>query len=100
MPRYFFSIQAPDEEARAEYAAELKDDAAALAYACEIVREQCKSLTGLKFASDSEGRDAPQGVFNPLPCSMRLRRSEESAKFWSMPSSGENKPWLRKMKSP
>ena len=47
MPRYFFSIQAPDEEARAEYAAELKDDAAALAYACEIVREQCKSLTGL-----------------------------------------------------
>ena len=47
MPRYFFSIQAPDEEARAEYAAELKDDAAALAYACEIVREQCKNLTGL-----------------------------------------------------
>ena len=47
MLRYFFSIQAPDEEARAEYAAELKDDAAALAYACEIVREQCKSLTGL-----------------------------------------------------
>ena len=84
MPRYFFSIQAPDEEARA----------------LAKFREQCKSLTGLKFASDSEGRDAPQGVFNPLPCSMRLRRSEESAKFWSMPSSGENKPWLRKMKSP
>jgi hypothetical protein len=47
MLRYFFSIQAPDEEARAEYAAELKDDVAPLAYACEIVREQCKSLAGL-----------------------------------------------------
>ena len=38
MPRYFFSIQAADKEIRAEYAAELKDDAAALAYACEIIR--------------------------------------------------------------
>jgi hypothetical protein len=79
MPRYFFSIQAPDEEARAEYAAELKDDAAALAYACEIVREQCKKPHGPQFASDGKGRDAPQCVFNTLPCSMRLRRSEESA---------------------
>ena len=36
-------------------------------------------------------RRAP-GVFNPLPCGMRLRRSEESAKFLKMQSSGENKP--------
>ena len=44
MPRYFFSIQAADEEIRAEYAAELKDDAAALAYACEIIRDRMRSL--------------------------------------------------------
>ena len=54
MPRYFFSIQAPDEEARVEYAAELKDDAAAIAYACEIVASNAKPH-GPQFASDGEG---------------------------------------------
>jgi len=44
MPRYFFSIQAADEEVRAEYSAELTDDAAALAYACEIVRKRLRSV--------------------------------------------------------
>src|SRR5262249_32614758 len=38
MPRYIFAIRAGDDDAP-ERAAELKDDAAALVYACEIVRE-------------------------------------------------------------
>ena len=39
MPRYYFTIRAGDEGTPAERAAELNDDAAALAYACEIVRD-------------------------------------------------------------
>jgi hypothetical protein len=39
MPQYFFTIRAGDDDTPAERAAELNDDAAALAYACEIVRE-------------------------------------------------------------
>jgi hypothetical protein len=38
MPRYIFAIRAVDGDTP-ERAAELNDDAAALAYACEIVRE-------------------------------------------------------------
>jgi hypothetical protein len=38
MPRYFFAVRAGDSDAT-ERAAELSDDAAALAIACEIVRE-------------------------------------------------------------
>ena len=44
MPQYFFAIRASDGEAP-ERTAELKDDAAALAYACEIVRELVQSLS-------------------------------------------------------
>ena len=45
MPQYFFTIRAGDEGAPAERTAELNDDAAALAYACEIVRELMQSLS-------------------------------------------------------
>jgi hypothetical protein len=44
MPQYFFSIRAGDKDAPAERAAELNDDAAALAYACEIVRELLQNV--------------------------------------------------------
>jgi len=47
MPKYFFSIQAADEEIRAEYAADLKEDAAAPAYACEIIRDRMRSQVRL-----------------------------------------------------
>jgi hypothetical protein len=43
MPRYFFSVRTGDEETHAERAVELRDDLAALAYACEIVRELTKT---------------------------------------------------------
>jgi hypothetical protein len=39
MPQYFFTIHAGHEGAQAERAAELSDDAAALAYACKLARE-------------------------------------------------------------
>ena len=44
MPRYFFTIRAPNEDARAERAAVLSDDAAALAYACQLARELVQSV--------------------------------------------------------
>jgi hypothetical protein len=43
MPRYTFAIRAGEGEA-AERAAELTDDAAALAHACEIVRELMQDI--------------------------------------------------------
>jgi hypothetical protein len=39
MPQYVFAIRAGDDDTPAERAAELSDDAAALDFACEIVRE-------------------------------------------------------------
>ena len=39
MPRYFFTVGAGEKGTRANRAAELHDDAAALAYACELARE-------------------------------------------------------------
>jgi hypothetical protein len=43
MPQYHFTVQAGEGDA-AERAVELSDDAAALAYACEIIRELKQSL--------------------------------------------------------
>jgi hypothetical protein len=39
MPRYFFTVAAGENGTWANRAAELHDDAAALAYACELARE-------------------------------------------------------------
>jgi hypothetical protein len=44
MPQYIFAIRAGDGDVP-EWAAELNDDSAALAYACEIVRELMQNLT-------------------------------------------------------
>jgi hypothetical protein len=44
MRQYVFTIRSPDEDAPYERAAVLKDDAAALAYACQLARELVQSL--------------------------------------------------------
>ena len=44
MRQYVFTIRAPDEDALDEQAAVLKDDAAALAYACQLARELAQSV--------------------------------------------------------
>jgi hypothetical protein len=43
MPQFFFTVRAGEGDAD-ERAAELSDDAAALAYACEIIRELMRSF--------------------------------------------------------
>jgi hypothetical protein len=42
--QYVFTIRAPDEDALDEQAAVLKDDAAALAYACQLAREMAQRV--------------------------------------------------------
>jgi hypothetical protein len=44
MPQYVFAIRASDGDAPDERAALLKDDAAALAYACQLARELVQSV--------------------------------------------------------
>ena len=56
MPQYFFAVRAGDGEAP-ERAAELENDAAALAYACEIVRELLQSLSHTDHSSLVRVRD-------------------------------------------
>jgi len=56
MPRYIFVIRASDGDAP-ERAAELNDDAAALAYACEIVRELTQGLAHADRGSLVKVRD-------------------------------------------
>ena len=56
MPQYFFVVRAGDGEAP-ERTAELDDDAAALAYACEIVRELMQSLSHTDHSSLVQVRD-------------------------------------------
>jgi hypothetical protein len=47
MPKYVFTIRAANQEARAERAAVLKDDAAALTYACQLAQELVQSVNCL-----------------------------------------------------
>ena len=74
MPQYFFTVRASEGDAT-ERAAELNDEAAALAYACEIVRElmQSLALADRQFASDREGQNATDSAFNSVPCGVRLK---------------------------
>ena len=44
MPQYVFTIRASNEDVGAERAAVLKDDAAALAYACQLAQELVQSV--------------------------------------------------------
>ena len=65
MPQYFFAVRADDGDAP-ERAAELKDDAAALAYACEIVREM-QSLAHTDRTSLVKVRDATRPMVLSIP---------------------------------
>ena len=69
MPQYFFTIRAGDEDegTQAERAAELKDDAAALAYACEIVRELMHSLAFTDRSSLVKVRDETRPIVFSIP---------------------------------
>ena len=67
MPQYFFSIRAGNEDALAERAAELKDDSAALAYACEIVRELMQNLTRIDRNSRVTVRDETRPMVLSIP---------------------------------
>jgi len=66
MPRYIFAIRAGDGDAP-ERAAELNDDAAALAYACEIVRELMQGLTPADRSSLVKVRDETRPIVFSIP---------------------------------
>ena len=66
MPRYIFAIRAGDDNAP-ERAAELTDDAAALAYACEIVRELMQGLTHADRRSLVKVRDETRPKVFSIP---------------------------------
>ena len=66
MPRYIFAIRAGD-NAPAERAAELNDDAAALAYACEIVRELMQSFACTARNAHVKVRDETRPMVFSIP---------------------------------
>ena len=66
MPRYIFAIRAGDGDAP-ERSAELNDDAAALAYACEIVRELMQGLTHADRSSLVKVRDETRSMVFSIP---------------------------------
>ena len=66
MPQYFFSIRAGNEDALAERAAELNDDSAALAYACEIV-QLMQNLTCIDRNSRVTVRDETRPMVLSIP---------------------------------
>jgi hypothetical protein len=67
MPQYFFSIRAGNEDTLAERSAELKDDSAALDYACEIVRELMQNLTCIDRNSRVTVRDETRPMVLSIP---------------------------------
>ncbi len=67
MPQYFFSIRAGDKDAPAERAAVLNDDAAALTYACEIVRELMQSLAHVDRSAHVKVRDETRPMVLSIP---------------------------------
>jgi hypothetical protein len=67
MPQYFFSIRAGDDGPPAERAAELCDDAAALAYACEIVRELLQSVANSDRSLLVKVRDETRRMVLSIP---------------------------------
>jgi hypothetical protein len=66
MPRYIFAIRAGDGDAP-ERAAMLNDDAAALAYACEIVRELMQSVARTDRTSLVKVRDETRPMVFSIP---------------------------------
>jgi hypothetical protein len=75
MPRYFFSIHAVDggfsvraiEDRPAESSAELNDDAAALDYACRLVRELMQSPARTDSNSYVTVRDETRPLVFSIP---------------------------------
>src|SRR5262249_7283394 len=67
MPQYFFSIRAGGDDAPAEPTAVLNDDAAALAYACEILRELMHSLVRTDRNSRVTVRDETRPMVLSIP---------------------------------
>ena len=66
MPQYFFTVRASEGDP-AERTAELNDNAAALAYACEIIRELMQSLAGTDRSLYVKVRDETL-LSIPVPC--------------------------------
>jgi hypothetical protein len=66
MPQYHFTVQAGEGDA-AERAVELSDDAAALAYACEIIRELMQSLGHTDRSSLVKVRDETRPMVFSIP---------------------------------
>jgi hypothetical protein len=66
MPRYIFAIRAGDGDAP-ERAAELNGDAAALAHACEIVRELMQGLAHADRSSLVKVRDETRPMVFSIP---------------------------------
>jgi hypothetical protein len=66
MPRYCFTVQASESEA-IERTAELNDDAAALAYACEIARELMQSFAGADRNLKVKVRDETRPMVLSIP---------------------------------
>ena len=66
MPRYIYAIRAGDGDAP-ERTADLNDDAAALAYACEIVRELMQGLTHADRRSLVKVRDETRPMVFSIP---------------------------------
>ena len=66
MPQYFFAVRADDGDAP-ERAAELSDDAAALAFACEIIRERTQSLAHTDRTSLVKVRDETRPMVLSIP---------------------------------
>ena len=63
MPQYFFTVRTGNGDPP-ERAAELSDDAAALAYACEIVRELGQSLAHIDRSLVKVRDETHQMVFS------------------------------------
>jgi hypothetical protein len=75
MPQYFFTVRTGNGDPP-ERAAELSDDAAALAYACEIVRELGQSLAHIDRSLVKVRDETRQMVFlNSVPRGVRLKTS-------------------------
>ena len=66
MPQYFFTVQGSESEAT-ERTAELNDDAAALAYACEIARELMQSFAGADRNLTVKVRDETRPMVLSIP---------------------------------
>src|SRR5262249_47105336 len=67
MPQYIFSIRAGDKDAPVARVAELNDDAAAFAHACEIVSELMQGLTHADRCSLVKVRDETRRMVFSIP---------------------------------